>query len=77
MRLLMERAGLQIVELSTPGRLDLDIVENAFNRDPAIPLPRFLRYLFASRDAATREEFQAFLRTALLSSHIRVLARCA
>jgi SAM-dependent methyltransferase len=77
MRRLIGRAGLQIVELSTPGQLDLDIVENAFKRDRAIPLPRFLVYLFASRDAGTREAFQAFLRTALLSSHVRVLARCA
>lgn len=75
MRLLMDRAGLEIVELSTPGRLDVDIVENALARDPTLPLPRFLRYLFSHRDAETREQLQGFLRTALLSSHVRVLAR--
>lgn len=75
MRLLMERAGLEIVELSTPGRLDVDIVANALSRDAALPLPRFLKYLLTHRDEATRERFQEFLRSALLSSHIRVVAR--
>jgi hypothetical protein len=77
MRLLMEGAGLEIVELSTPGHLDVDIVENAFKRDPMIPIPRFLKYLFSSRDTVVRAQFQAFLRSALLSSHVRVVARRA
>jgi len=77
MRLLMERVGLEIVELSTPGRLDVDIVENAFRRDPGLPLPRFLKYLFASRGAEARTQFQTFLQGALLSSHVRVVARRA
>ena len=75
MRHLMARAGFDIIDLSTPGRLDVNIVENACAADPGVPLPRFLRYLFEHRDAATREQFQAFLQTALLSSHVRVVAR--
>jgi SAM-dependent methyltransferase len=77
MRKLIERAGLAIVELTTPGRLDVNIVENAYAADPAAPLPRFLRYLFEHRDEATREQLQAFLQGARLSSHVRVVARRA
>ena len=77
MRDLMRRADLEIVELTTPGNLDVDIVENALARDPLLPVPRFVRYMLRSRDAATREQFQAFLRASLLSSHVRVVARSA
>jgi SAM-dependent methyltransferase len=77
MRQLMTRAGLEIVELTTPGRLDVDIVANALAREPGLPLPRFVAYMLAQRDAATREQFQAFLQSALLSSHVRVIARPA
>ena len=77
MRDLLQRAGLEIVELSTPGRLDVDIVKNALASDPFLPLPRFVRYLLQSRDEAAREQFQAFLRASLLSSHVRVVARSA
>jgi SAM-dependent methyltransferase len=75
MRLLVERAGFEVVDLSTPGRLDVDIVANALARDPALPLPRFVRTLLAASDAGVREGLQAFLRASRLSSHVRVVAR--
>jgi 2-polyprenyl-3-methyl-5-hydroxy-6-metoxy-1,4-benzoquinol methylase len=73
-RRLVERCGLQVVELSTPGRLDVDIVENALARNPAMPVPRFVRTLLARGEAA-HAEFQEFLQRHCLSSHLRVIAR--
>ena len=68
------RAGLELVELSTPGQLDVDIVANAIADDPAVPVSRFARSI-AGADAPARAAFQAFLQAHRLSSHVRVIAR--
>lgn len=74
MEILVERAGFCLVELSTPGQLDLDIVANAVKENPNLPLPRFVSYLLNRYDEATRQAFQLFLSENRLSSHIRVVA---
>lgn len=71
---LVARAGLDLVEVATPGRLDVDIVANALAEDPNLPVPRVVRSLL-ERGPAAREEFQAFLQRHHLSSHVRVVAR--
>jgi 2-polyprenyl-3-methyl-5-hydroxy-6-metoxy-1,4-benzoquinol methylase len=74
MRRLVERSGFDVVELSTPGKLDLDIVAGALRENPTLPIPRFVHSLVAQPQIVL-DEFQAFLQTSLLSSHIRVVAR--
>lgn len=73
--LLVERAGMELLELSTPGQLDVQLVKHACQADPAIALPPFLDYLLRRRDALAHEDFQAFLQKHRLSSHVRVAAR--
>ena len=73
LRRLAERVGFRVVTLSTPGVLDVDIVQNAMGGSPAPELPRFVRTLLAQSDA-TREAFQVFLRERGLSSHVRLVA---
>ncbi len=68
-----KRCGLDIVELATPGKLDLDIVRNALVEDPHIPVSRFVRSLLR-RSNQTQENFQAFLQVNCFSSHVRVIA---
>jgi SAM-dependent methyltransferase len=71
---LFERAGLEDVSVTTPGVLDVNIVQNAARRDPAIfESHRFLCNLLANDDTAA--SFQQFLSDNLLSSHTWVFGR--
>jgi hypothetical protein len=71
---LFQRAGLQDVTVSTPGQLDVDIVRNATNRDPALlGTQRFLRSVLADDEKAVA--FQRFLTEQRMSSHIWVIGR--
>jgi SAM-dependent methyltransferase len=71
---LFERAGLDEVEVTTPGVLDVDIVRNAVKRRPQLLQGhRFLSRLLDNDAKAA--EFQAFLSRNRLSSHAWVLGR--
>ena len=77
LRRLLERRGFEVVELSTPGQLDVEIVRHAIEDDPAIELPPFVNDLLRSRDEQVHDAFQQFLQGALMSSHLRLVARRA
>jgi hypothetical protein len=70
----LERAGFGPLEVSTPGVLDLEIVQAHRAQDPALTLPAFEEQLLAG-DTQTREAFQAFLQQQHLSSFARMVAR--
>lgn len=72
---LVARAGFELVDLSTPGNLDVDIVRNALRENPSIPVSRFERHLAMQAPDNVRERFQSFLREHHLSSHVRIIAR--
>lgn len=73
-KLLFERAGLEEIDVTTPGVLDVNIVQNAVKKDQKIlHNQRFVRTLLASD--ATAAAFQRFLSDNLLSSHTWVLGR--
>jgi hypothetical protein len=72
---LFERVGWELVELSTPGQLDVELVATAMASDPSIEVGRFLTYLFRHRDEETRSDLQAFLQRSRLSSHARIAVR--
>jgi SAM-dependent methyltransferase len=73
---LFNRCGLHDVEVLTPGRLDVDILRNAWRADPAaLDGHRFLETLLAHRDASVHQAFQEFLAASRLSSHGWVVGR--
>ena len=74
-RRLVARAELELVEIATPGQLDVDIVKNALDENPKLPLSRFETHLIRDADERTREAFQRFLQENLLSSHVRLVCR--
>lgn len=69
---LFRRAGLMDVRVSTPGKLDVDIVRNASAKDPdLLNGQRFLQHLISNEEIAMA--FQEFLANNRLSSHAWVL----
>lgn len=73
----LQRSGFELIELSTPGQLDVELVLQACSADPSIVLPPFISELLARRDRFAHADFQAFLQKHRLSSHVRVAARKA
>lgn len=71
---LFSRAGLEDVEVTTPGQLDVDIVRNAVKGDAKLLRhQRFFRALIA--DDRRADAFQQFLTEQGLSSHVWVFGR--
>lgn len=74
MRHLFERSGYRILEIETPGKLDVDIVLNAYKENNFISESRFVNLLIAQNNEKTNNAFQRFLQQNNLSSHIQVVA---
>lgn len=72
-KLLLERTGFELVSLTTPGKLDVNIVENAV-REENFSLDGFLRHLLDLPPEA-KAGFQKWLVDNNQSSHMRILAR--
>lgn len=68
--------GFEVVELSTPGRVDVEALASVFetHETPDDPL-NFWRYLFNHGSDQMRADLQNFLQRHRLSSYARVLAR--
>ena len=70
--MLLEEHNFKIIEISTPGSLDLQLVEKAID---LIEVPNFIRDIIKNRNNQIKEEFQQFLQRSLLSSHLRIIAQ--
>ncbi len=73
LKVLFDRHHFDCLEFSTPGILDLEIVEKTIENDPEIKVPRFTEYLLRNRSEDTKKSFQEFLQQNLLSSYGRIL----
>ena len=69
---MFEDFDFEIIELSTPGMLDVNILENNID---SIKLPKFLKDIILNRDKYVKEAFQEFLQRGRLSSYLRLVAR--
>jgi 2-polyprenyl-3-methyl-5-hydroxy-6-metoxy-1,4-benzoquinol methylase len=73
---LAKRSGLDIVEQSTPGALDADIVRNKLLQDPSeLEAQPFLKTILFDRWLELGQPFQAFLASNGLSSHMWLACR--
>jgi 2-polyprenyl-3-methyl-5-hydroxy-6-metoxy-1,4-benzoquinol methylase len=73
---MLELCGFQTLQVDTPGKLDVDIVRKSF-KEGRLDLSGnlLLRELFTRDTEADLADFQTFLATHLLSSHMWVVAR--
>ncbi|GEM_PF-415820 len=67
--------NFELLDVSTSGKLDVDIVLKAILGDHSVPVPRFISYLLKKKGTATWESLQAFLQLNNLSSFLRIAAR--
>ena len=72
---LFERHHFECLEFSTPGILDVEIVDKAMAHNGEIQVSRFVEYLLRNRNDDTRRSFQEFLQRNLLSSYGRILLK--
>jgi Zn ribbon nucleic-acid-binding protein len=72
---IIERSGFELVELSTPGRLDVALVLDAIQRKPEIELPPVVHSILLERGERIHQAFQDFLQQANLSSHVWIAAK--
>lgn len=71
---LFENAGIENISVTTPGKLDVDIVMNASKKDiDILNNNRFLNNLIKNSENASA--FQNFLSTNALSSHAWIIGR--
>ncbi|MGA9348250.1 MAG: methyltransferase domain-containing protein [Anaerolineae bacterium] len=71
----LQASGFQVLELSTPGQLDVEMVVREAQKDPALILPDWVDDLVRRRESNLHRAFQDFLQQARLSSHLRLVAR--
>lgn len=74
-RLRLERMGYRVLELSTPGRLDVETVRNFLREQPAGNRVPFWDYFFSRKDEQAFAELQVFLQQYRLSTYLRVVAQ--
>ncbi len=59
-RTMVERCGFEVLELATPGGLDVEIVRNTVLENPTIPLSRFERHLVLESGTVVASAFRSF-----------------
>jgi SAM-dependent methyltransferase len=70
---LLESRGFEPVEITTPGKLDVNIIEN----DMRYVADRFWQTFFGMASEEDKQDLQEYVSTHLLSSHMLVICRKA
>ena len=74
MNTLLERPGFEVLEMSTPGQLDVQVVSRSLGQSEDWVDQRLLRLLALNGERNKQRDLQHFLQKHLLSSHMRVVA---
>ena len=69
--ILLDRVGLEVVEVTTPGKLDMDILNNNQYKIK----DRFWRVFLELADDKIKDQWQELVASSGLSSHMMVICR--
>ena len=76
MKIVLEKVNLKLIEISTPGELDVDIVNNFFLKKKNAHISNhFFKTIFNLKNKILRENFQKFLIKNKLSSNMWAIAK--
>ena len=73
-KILLEENGFEVLEIITPGELDVDLVSKIVQKNN-LSIPNFLRKICIEEKDTTGKNFQNFLKENCLSSHMMTVAR--
>ena len=73
MKCILEDIGFHVLEITTPGILDVEYIEKQKGEIPKEQI--FQRYLFDKKDKRLLERVQTFLQSNNLSSYMRIVAK--
>ncbi len=73
LKLILDKAGYELLEITTPGTRDLDVVMK--NKERIEEANFFIKYLIDTADCTTIADFQQFLQKSGLSSFAQVIAK--
>lgn len=73
LRILLDEAGLELLEFTTPGTFDINFVRA--NKDGIAREDYFMRYFMDTATPSAEAEFQRFIQRAGLSSYAQIIAR--
>lgn len=74
MEIFLKRKGFEIVEIATPGQIDWDIIEGAYQEECIDP-GRFFKTVSKYGSDEAKHDLQRWIRVNNFSSHMRVIAR--
>lgn len=72
---MVKRCGLELLSVTTPGELDVDIIRNAALENPECVDDPAIRRLVLEADDDERQAFQQSLKESRQSSHMWIVAR--
>jgi 2-polyprenyl-3-methyl-5-hydroxy-6-metoxy-1,4-benzoquinol methylase len=74
-RILLKKCGYKPLEILTPGKLDVDIVNNYIKENEVVIKDYFYKKIFDKQNKLLRENFQDFISKNNFSSSMLVIAR--
>lgn len=74
LRILLENTGFQVLDLSTPGKLDIELIHHEYKKCGFKPKDDALRFILEG-SKSLRYEFQSYLAENGKSSHMRCVAK--
>lgn len=74
--ILFKKAGLEVIEVSTPGELDAELLKNALQEDESLQEQQpFFSHLLLGGKEFILEDFQSLIKKSNLSSHMWMVGR--